>query len=133
MLLPLLGRPTCGEFLLKGVHRSKTHSSSEVSCRHLLAEAKFSTHLLPNLEFLNLSRNGLRKTFDEFDVAGNFVVGQIPLAKYFEIFTYESRAVLQLDPGTQLFTILLIGHAHDSRLLNRRMREEKLFDFARID
>jgi len=47
------------------------------SRRFRLLQTELFDHLFPNLELLNLSGHGLRKTVDEFYVTRHFVMGQV--------------------------------------------------------
>ena len=52
-----------------------------VSCRLGLLQVEFGHHLLAHDKFLDLAGHGHRKRLDKFNVAGNFVVRNLPATK----------------------------------------------------
>ena len=56
-----------------------------VSGRLDLLQAQFGHHLLAHDKFLDLAGYGHRKRLEKRDIAGNFVVGNLPTAKLLEL------------------------------------------------
>src|SRR5215472_12908700 len=67
----------------------------------LLRQSQFADRLLAHQEFLDLAGHGHREGVDEFDVARDFVVGDLALTEGFDLVGVGVFAVAQLDPGAQ--------------------------------
>ena len=105
--------------------------SSSSGYRFLLLE--FLHHRLAHDVFLDLPRHRHGKALNESDVARDFEVGDVTLAKVPHFFRGQVFAFMQLDPGTDLFPVFGIGHTDNLNLLNLGMGVEVFLDLARKD
>src|SRR5271170_1652291 len=87
---------------------------------------------LAHEEFLRLASDGHREGIDEFDVARNFLVSDLPAAEFLHLVRGHRLALAQPDPGAELFAVFVVGDTENLDLLNLRMAEKELLDFARI-
>src|SRR6266403_2494986 len=84
-------------------------------------------------EFLHFPGGGHWKFVYKLDVARNLLMSDLPAAEVTDVILRHRLAFAQPDPGTQLFTVLLVGHTEDLYVLNFRMAKQEFFDLARIE
>src|SRR5262245_4203426 len=104
-----------------------------VSCRLGLLQVEFGQHLLAHGKFLNLASHRHWKRLNKFDVAGDFVVCNLPATELLEFVRGCRDALPQPDPGTEFLAIARIWHAKDLYVQDLGVSIEKFFDLARID
>src|SRR6185437_4957639 len=97
------------------------------------SQAKLVDGRFPHLELLPLTCDGHREVATEPDIARDLEVRDLALAVRPDRVLGELLTWPQLDPGTQLLAVLLIRHADDLNILDRRMAVEELLDLARVD
>src|ERR1700675_138243 len=106
------------------------------SCRFCLGsslESELLNRNFTHLELLNFSGDGHRKVAGHFEITGNLVLGDLPLAELRQIFEGESRPWLEFDPGGNRFAVFEVWNAHDLNIEYPWAGEEKLLDLSRID
>src|SRR5258708_16864678 len=84
-------------------------------------------------EFLHFPGGGHWKFVHKLDVARNLLMSNLPAAEVTDVILRHRLAFAQPDPGTELFTVLLVGHTEDLYVLNFRMPKQKFFDLPRIE
>src|SRR5687767_8610093 len=84
-------------------------------------------------EFLHLARHRHREFIDEFDVARNLVVRDLPLAEAANLLRRERLAGFGAYPGAELFAVTVVGDPEHLRILNLRMTVQVLLDLAWIE
>src|ERR1035437_8380757 len=84
-------------------------------------------------EFLDLAGDGHRKLVDEFDVARDLVVRDLPLTEAADLVGGQGLAGSRPDPGAELLAVGIVGDAEKLHVLNLRMAVEKFLDLARVE
>src|ERR1019366_7182467 len=84
-------------------------------------------------ELLDLAGDGHRKFVDEFDVARDLVVRDLPLTEAADLVGGQGLAGSRPDPGAELLAVAIVGDAENLHVLNLRMAVEKSLDLARVE
>jgi hypothetical protein len=100
------------------------------------AEAQLGDGLFAHQKFLDLAGYRHRKGVDEFDVARDLVMGDLPLAESADLFGGRGHAAAQPDPGAQLFAIArtLLAIEFSSTCLGKATKRiEELFVVSHLE
>src|SRR6202795_4447777 len=90
-------------------------------------------HRLPHQELLRLAGDGQREGLDEFDVARDFVVGDLSLAEAAHFLGRQGLPGADADPGAELFAVAVVGDAEHLDVLDLRVLVEIVLDLAGIE
>src|ERR1700683_3934992 len=83
-------------------------------------------------EFLDLSGDRHWKRVDEFDIARDLVVRDLPLAEAADLVGRQRLAGSRPDPGAEFLAIAMVGDAEDLHVLDLGMAVEEFLDLARV-
>src|SRR5882672_12807507 len=105
-------------------------SPSRGLCR---LQSKLRLDRVAHHELLNLSGHRHRKFVDEFDVARDLVVRDLPVTEAANLVGGQRLAGSRPDPRAELLAVTIVGDAEDLNIQDLWMTKEKLLDLARVE
>src|SRR3954451_24987767 len=114
------------------MHQFAWSVSGRLNLRRVL-KPQVDDRLFPNLELLNFSRNGRRKTIHKLPVPRRLEMRERRAAELTQLVLRRLLGALEFDPSEHLLAPPRVRHADDLHLRHRWVLVQSLFDLARIN